>query len=301
MTPPIRDIERAIRSWVAQGSGLPSESVIPGNDDGPAPDYPYATVLPIDQELAGVPWGATRLAATDIAYTDIGDALQAAWRQLPRASAAGVISYPYAQASVDWRSDHYLLTYPAGIAPRAFDAGPLADAMGISGGAAAGGNAWQGTPVSLSPTYIGTRPTAGLSVSYPLGGALVREYLPPPSVATGLLAVTITNWTARYSVQWYGDDSVWDYALRFSLWAHSPAGFEAAQDFWLGRVMALRQLDDVRDDVMQAQGWERRVGLDLEIGYHQELSLAGERFDGADVALAYYAGNGILRARVTPA
>ena len=129
----------------------------------------------------------------------------------------------------------------------------------------------------------------------------MREYLPPPSVATGLLAVTITHWTARYSVQWYGEESVWDYALRFSLWAHSPAGLEAAQDFWLGRVMAPRQLDDVMDDIKQGQGWERRVGLDLEVGYYQELSLAGERFDGVDMALAYYAGNGILRARIEPA
>ena len=45
-----RQLERALRQWVALGSNLASSAVIPGNDNGPAPVDTYATVLSIGPE-----------------------------------------------------------------------------------------------------------------------------------------------------------------------------------------------------------------------------------------------------------
>lgn len=44
-TPSRQEVERRIRAAVAEGTGLPSELVIPGDDDGPRPDSGYASVL----------------------------------------------------------------------------------------------------------------------------------------------------------------------------------------------------------------------------------------------------------------
>ena len=283
MTPRSIDIDREVRAWVAAGCDLPATSVIPGNDDGPAPPYPYATVVLIDQTLAGPPWTNPALGA--MAYSDIADALQTAWRQLARVDGAGAKTYPYAGAGVAWATDRFVLTYPAGATPRAFDAGPLADAMGIARGATGAGNSWRGAPIVASPTHLATRPTAGLSVD--------GELLPAPELAAGLLSVTTAVKRARYSVQWYGDASVWDYALRFELWAHSYAVRD--MDFWLAQTLPVRQLDEVVDDIKQARGWERRVGMDVEIGYYQELSVSAQRFAEADLAIALDADGNILR------
>ena len=283
MTPRSIDIDREVRAWVAAGCDLPAASVIPGNDDGPTPPYPYATVVLIDQTLAGEPWTNPALGA--MAYADVADALQTAWRRLARLDNAGAKIYPYAGAGAVWQTDRFALTYPAGIPPQAFDPGPLADAMGISRGAAGAGNTWRGPPIIASPTYLATRATAGLS--------LAGEPLPAPELAAGLLAVTTAVKRARYSVQWHGDTSVLDYALRFELWAHSYAVRD--MDFWLAQTLPIRQLDDVVDDVKQARGWERRVGMDVEIGYYQQLSVAAQRFADADVAIVYDGAGAILR------
>ena len=48
------DLQEAVRAIVAEGSGLNFEThVIPGNDDGPAPETLYATVLPIRLDRPG--------------------------------------------------------------------------------------------------------------------------------------------------------------------------------------------------------------------------------------------------------
>ena len=51
------DIERAVRAFVAEGSGIAAKLVIRGNDedDGKAPDELFATVLLIDDREVGLP------------------------------------------------------------------------------------------------------------------------------------------------------------------------------------------------------------------------------------------------------
>ena len=51
----VEELETAVRSYVAAGSGLQSEAVIPGFDNGPAPETLYASVLLIHQDIQGVP------------------------------------------------------------------------------------------------------------------------------------------------------------------------------------------------------------------------------------------------------
>ena len=46
-------VQRRVRAFVAQGSGIPAELVIPGNDNGRRPSTPYASVLVIDAQLDG--------------------------------------------------------------------------------------------------------------------------------------------------------------------------------------------------------------------------------------------------------
>lgn len=46
VTPTRRTVARALRAFVARGSGLESKFVIPSRQDGPAPTAPYATVFP---------------------------------------------------------------------------------------------------------------------------------------------------------------------------------------------------------------------------------------------------------------
>ena len=53
-------LERAVRGYVAMGSGLPAAQVIPGNSKGPAPKGPYATLLLIDRVRLGYPIQRTR-------------------------------------------------------------------------------------------------------------------------------------------------------------------------------------------------------------------------------------------------
>ena len=52
--PITRDLERAVRAYVAEGSGLDVNLVIPGNDPGPAPLELYASVLLIRMERQGI-------------------------------------------------------------------------------------------------------------------------------------------------------------------------------------------------------------------------------------------------------
>ena len=47
------DLERSVRAYVAAGSGLDTEDVIPGNDRHPRVDEPYATLLTVlDRRIA---------------------------------------------------------------------------------------------------------------------------------------------------------------------------------------------------------------------------------------------------------
>lgn len=49
-------IDQAVRAYVAEGSEIPGERVIPGNDDGPRPSYIYATVLRMRDTTRGLPF-----------------------------------------------------------------------------------------------------------------------------------------------------------------------------------------------------------------------------------------------------
>ena len=53
MTPDSDDIDVLVRRFVAKGSGLDGDEVIPGNDSHPAPRGLYATVLLIDSRQIG--------------------------------------------------------------------------------------------------------------------------------------------------------------------------------------------------------------------------------------------------------
>ena len=49
MTP--QAVQRAIRAFIAKGSGFPPERVIPGNDPGRRPVEPYATALVVSDHI----------------------------------------------------------------------------------------------------------------------------------------------------------------------------------------------------------------------------------------------------------
>ena len=49
------DLERTLRSFVAAGSGLATDHVIPGNDKGPRPKEPYASLLLIGDDRLAYP------------------------------------------------------------------------------------------------------------------------------------------------------------------------------------------------------------------------------------------------------
>ena len=51
ISPTTREVERAVRFYVARGSGLAHNCVIPGNDNSPTPNGPFATVLLTTEEL----------------------------------------------------------------------------------------------------------------------------------------------------------------------------------------------------------------------------------------------------------
>jgi len=51
--PTTQSLERIIRAYVAEGSGLDPENVIPGNENAPSPNKLYATVLLIDDSEIG--------------------------------------------------------------------------------------------------------------------------------------------------------------------------------------------------------------------------------------------------------
>ena len=59
-------LEDAVRAFVAAGSGLDPNHVIPGNDGGPAPDGLFASVLLIHQDIKGIPVTPMRLRADEL-------------------------------------------------------------------------------------------------------------------------------------------------------------------------------------------------------------------------------------------
>ena len=74
ITPSTEDLHDAVRALVATGSGLPRPSVIPGDEGGPFPELPCATVTPISDVPEGFPWSRnTRIdmrTYTDPDFTD---------------------------------------------------------------------------------------------------------------------------------------------------------------------------------------------------------------------------------------
>ena len=72
IVPSTQLLERAVRSYVAEGSDLAAASVIPGNPKGPSPKGLYATVLSISELPEGYPWNreAERNAASVSAPVD---------------------------------------------------------------------------------------------------------------------------------------------------------------------------------------------------------------------------------------
>ncbi len=55
LSPVTRDLDRAVRAFVAAGSGIDPKNVIPGDDNNPRPNVLYATVKPITDRTIGVP------------------------------------------------------------------------------------------------------------------------------------------------------------------------------------------------------------------------------------------------------
>lgn len=60
VSPDTRTLERAVRGYVAAGSGLGGNRVIRANGDGNAPDGLFASVLLITADTLGVPWTVYR-------------------------------------------------------------------------------------------------------------------------------------------------------------------------------------------------------------------------------------------------
>ena len=61
IAPTTQSLERAVRAYVAAGSGLESGQVKPGNGNWPSPSDLYVTVLLIHQTIQGIPATALRL------------------------------------------------------------------------------------------------------------------------------------------------------------------------------------------------------------------------------------------------
>ena len=55
IVPTTQDLERAVRAYVAAGSGLEPRRVRPGNQRGTVPDGLFASVLLIHQAIQGIP------------------------------------------------------------------------------------------------------------------------------------------------------------------------------------------------------------------------------------------------------
>ena len=72
----------------------------------------------------------------------------------------------------------------------------------------------------------------------------------------------------RYSVQWFRDGAR-DAARSLSVWTSSPEGLTQAARTGLTvmRVSDVRQLDDIVSDA-----WEERAGVDIDIGYVQQVT-----------------------------
>jgi len=64
-----RDVDRAVRAYVAAGSGLPSQRVIPGNSPGPSPAEPYASALLVSSKREGHAWRRNEPGPTIIVST----------------------------------------------------------------------------------------------------------------------------------------------------------------------------------------------------------------------------------------
>lgn len=62
-------VDRVVRGYVAAGSGLPAERVIPANAAGPAPVEAYSAVLLISSEREGRGWVTYATGATITART----------------------------------------------------------------------------------------------------------------------------------------------------------------------------------------------------------------------------------------
>ena len=61
MTTSVMEFERVLRAYVAQGSGLPTEQVVPGNERATRPYAPYATLLRINNSRLA--WPVSRYAS----------------------------------------------------------------------------------------------------------------------------------------------------------------------------------------------------------------------------------------------
>ena len=63
IAPTTQSLERAVRGFVAVGSGLESRRVRPGNQGGPVPDGLFASVMLIHQAIEGIPATVMSLAS----------------------------------------------------------------------------------------------------------------------------------------------------------------------------------------------------------------------------------------------
>jgi len=54
VSPTTQELERIMRAFVSEGSGIASDAVIPGNDNAPAPKGLYATVLQMANAQVGI-------------------------------------------------------------------------------------------------------------------------------------------------------------------------------------------------------------------------------------------------------
>ena len=63
--PTTKSLERSVRRWVASGSGLDRQLVIPGRSNGPSPEDAYATCLLVRARADGHAWARLNDTAPD--------------------------------------------------------------------------------------------------------------------------------------------------------------------------------------------------------------------------------------------
>lgn len=120
----------------------------------------------------------------------------------------------------------------------------------------------------------------------PADGAVPQRVVYAASSEPPLRVETATSFTARYQVQWLRTGAH-ERAMRFQLWAESPAAQATAQR--LGIVYnTASEVSSINDLI--AEEWEERAGLYLTISYYRRMTQDAGIIDAVPYGVAINAG-----------